>query len=220
MFVEIRRPVTEQDDGLIHHGKQIVIFCKKIVNTMDQQGMTIQEIASQRLLGALEAAEEMLDNQLQAMDKYEEDDYERIRRKRLDALKKSQEMRAKYLAAGHGKYNEAEDQKRFFEELKGSPRAVVHFYRSSTRRCEIVDKHLSILARNHIETKFMRVNAEKFPFVCERLKIWMLPTIVLIKDGKTDHSIIGFDELGGNDNFSTEQLQALLLKYGVVHEQS
>ena len=94
----------------------------------------------------------------------------------------------------------------------------MHFYRPTTRRCEILDKHLGLLARKHMETKFMRVNAEKSPFLCERLGIWMLPTVVIINAGKTEHSIVGFDEMGGNDAFHTEELERLLIKYGNVLE--
>jgi hypothetical protein len=86
-------------------------------------------------------------------------------------------------------------------------------------RCEIVDSHLATLARKHVETRFIKVNAEKSPFLCERLKIWMLPTIVLIKEGRTDHSIVGFEELGGRDSFTTEDLERLLLKHEVILEQ-
>jgi hypothetical protein len=81
------------------------------------------------------------------------------------------------------------DPRSFFDELRAAPRAVVHFYRPSTRRCEIIDKHFYALAAKHIETKFLRVNAEKSPFLVERLHIWMLPTIVCCVGGKTDHSI-------------------------------
>ena len=119
---------------------------------------------------------------------------------------------------GHGEYRELHDEKTFFDALKKSARAVVHFYRPSTRRCEIVDRHLAALARKHVETKFVRVDAEKSPFLAERLKIWMMPTIVLVKEGKTEKSIVGFDELGGSDNFTTEALEALLLKEGVLME--
>ena len=58
----------------------------------------------------------------------------------------------------------------------------------------------------------MRVDAEKSPFLADRLKIRILPTLVLIKDGKTDHSIIGFDEMGGRDDFAPSVLEQLLLK--------
>ena len=95
---------------------------------------------------------------------------------------------------------------------------MVHFYRPTTRRCEIIDKHMFPLARKHIETKFLRVNAEKAPYLTEKLHIWMLPTLVCVKDGKTDHSIVGFDEMGGRDDFTTEALEAVLLSHAAVLE--
>lgn len=179
---------------------------------------TIGDVIGQRLLTALEAEEEKLDAQLDKLEKMDEDELERLRRGRIEQMKKLHSQKSEWLAQGNGEYREITDQKRFFEELKPSHRAVVHFYRSTTRRCEIVDRHLHILARKHIETKFIRVNAEKAPFLCERLNIWMLPTMVLVREGKTDHSIIGFDELGGNDNFQTEDLERLLLKHSIILE--
>ena len=181
---------------------------------------TVGDVVGQRLLGMLEQAEEQLDNQLHELDKIDrdEDQLERLRRARLDQLKKAQSQKAEWAAAGHGEYRECDDQKRFFDELKHSKRAVVHFYRPTTRRCEIVDKHLHLLARRHVETKFMRVNAEKSPFLCERLNIWMMPTIVLIKEGKTEFSIVGFDALGGTDDFSTEALEAFMTSKGALLE--
>jgi len=183
-------------------------------------GGDVGEVMGERLLGMLQTAEEQLDEQLAVLDKMEksEDDMERLRRARLDQLKRQAQQKAAWQAAGHGEYRECHDQKRFFEDLKGSERACVHFYRPTTRRCEILDKHLGLLARKHMETKFMRVNAEKSPFLCERLGIWMLPTVVIINAGKTEHSIVGFDEMGGNDSFHTEELERLLLKYGNVLE--
>jgi hypothetical protein len=137
----------------------------------------------------LEAEEEKLDRKIQDLNDMDEDEVERLRSKRLDQMKKFSKQKAEWLANGHGEYRECDDQKRFFDELRAAPRAVVHFYRPSTRRSEIVDKHFYALAAKHIETKFLRVNAEKSPFLVERLHIWMLPTIVCCVGGKTDHSI-------------------------------
>ena len=63
----------------------------------------------------------------------------------------------------------------------------------------------------------MKVNVEKNPFLVERLRIVMLPTITVIKDGKTDHSIVGFDEFGGTDDFSTTDMEYVLSTYGVIN---
>jgi thioredoxin-like negative regulator of GroEL len=94
---------------------------------------------------------------------------------------------------------------------------VVHFYRGVTPRCEIVDAHFAKLAPAHVETRFVKINAEKNPFLVERLGIILMPSIVLIKDGKTDHTIHGFDEFGGVDDFSTDTVAFVLARHGVLN---
>lgn len=94
---------------------------------------------------------------------------------------------------------------------------IVHFYRGVTPRCEIVDAHFERLAPLHLETRFVKINVEKNPFLAERLNIIVLPTIVLIKNGKTEHSIRGFDEFGGTDDFSTDDVAYVLSTHGVLN---
>jgi hypothetical protein len=50
------------------------------------------------------------------------------------------------------------------QEIKGEERMVVHFYRNSLP-CKAMDQHLALLAAKHMETKFVRVHAEKAPFL-------------------------------------------------------
>ena len=50
------------------------------------------------------------------------------------------------------------------QEMKGEERMVAHFYRSSLP-CQVMDKHLALLAGKHMETKFVKVHAEKAPFL-------------------------------------------------------
>jgi thioredoxin-like negative regulator of GroEL len=56
-----------------------------------------------------------------------------------------------------------------------------------------------------------QINAEKSPFLTERLKVWMLPTLALIRSGKTVDYVVGFQDLGGVDDFPTSVLEARLL---------
>lgn len=93
----------------------------------------------------------------------------------------------------------------FFKEAK-CERFVCHFFRENWP-CKVVDKHLESIAQKHMETKFARIHAEKAPFVTEKLKIWMLPTICICKDGKVIDYIVGFDELGGSDDFPESRLR-------------
>lgn len=50
------------------------------------------------------------------------------------------------------------------QEIKGEERLVCHFYRNSLP-CKVIDQHLAVLAAKHLETKFLRVHAEKAPFL-------------------------------------------------------
>lgn len=77
----------------------------------------------------------------------------------------------------------------------------------SGSRCKILDKHLALLAKKHVETKFIKLNAEKAPFLSERLRIKVIPTLALLLDGKTKDYVVGFTDLGNTDEFSTEMLE-------------
>ena len=41
---------------------------------------------------------------------------------------------------------------------------MCHFYRSS-RPCDSMHRHLALLAAQHLETKFVKLQAEKAPFL-------------------------------------------------------
>ncbi|XP_036158203.1 thioredoxin domain-containing protein 9 isoform X4 [Myotis myotis] len=112
-----------------------------------------------------------------------------------------------WLSKGHGEYREIPSERDFFQEVKESKNVVCHFYRDSTFRCKILDKHLAILSKKHLETKFLKLNVEKAPFLCERLKIKVIPTLALVKDGKTQDYVAGFTDLGNTDDFTTETLE-------------
>lgn len=155
----------------------------------------------------LEKVEEQVDAELSKLNEFEEDDLERLKEKRLEALKKAQKQKQEWLSKGHGEYREIPSEKDFFGEVKESKKVVCHFYRDSTFRCKILDKHLTVLAKKHIETKFLKLNVEKAPFLSERLRIKVIPTLALLIDGKTKDYVVGFTDLGNTDEFSTEILE-------------
>jgi thioredoxin-like negative regulator of GroEL len=55
-----------------------------------------------------------------------------------------------------------------------------------------------------------RINAEKAPFLTNKLRVTVLPTLALFLDGVAVNYIIGFQRLGNEDNFKTETLANLL----------
>lgn len=72
------------------------------------------------------------------------------------------------------------------------------------------------LARNHMETRFVKIDAEKAKFLTDRLKIKVIPTIALIKDSKTIDYIVGFSDLGNTDDFDTEMLEWRIARADVI----
>ncbi len=141
---------------------------------------------------------------------------ENLRRGRLEAMKAAQDQKIQWQKQGHGSYSELADEKDFFDACKKSYHVVCHFYRDSTFRCKIIDKHLEILARNHIECKFVKINAERSKFLSERLRIKIIPSIALIRENKPIDYIVGFTDLGNTDDFDTEVLEWRIARSGII----
>ncbi|KAL8274625.1 hypothetical protein Esti_001454 [Eimeria stiedai] len=59
------------------------------------------------------------------------------------------------------------------------------------------------------------MNAEKAPFFSAKLAIRSLPSVVFFIDGVAVHTLVGFSELGGGDEFETSALAKLMLKHKV-----
>lgn len=92
-----------------------------------------------------------------------------IREQRLKQIKIAQNEKLENLSKGHGQYREIL-QDEFLNEVTGSMKVVCHFYHRDFPRCEIMDHHLQKLSLNHIECKFIKINADKAPFFIEKVK--------------------------------------------------
>ena len=138
-----------------------------------------------------------------------------LREMRLKDMKAKQSQHQENIIQGHGQYNEiSEDQ--FLTTVTKTKFVVVAFYHKDFERCKIMDHHLGIIARSHTETKFCRIDAEKCPFFVSKLQIQMLPTTICFMDGVAFDRIVGFEELGGVDEFPTLLLSRRLVKTGCI----
>nr|XP_039266153.1 thioredoxin domain-containing protein 9-like [Styela clava] len=167
----------------------------------------MEGIIENQVLQAAKAVEEQLDAEINRLDKMDDDDLEKLRERRMQAMKKSQAQRQEWMAKGHGVLGEIPSEKDFFDECKENKLVVCHFYKNTTFRCKILDSHLETLSRKHLETKFIKLDVEKAPFLTQRLRIKVIPTLALVIDGKTKDYIVGFTDLGNCDDFSTEMLE-------------
>lgn len=119
-----------------------------------------------------------------------------IRQKRLRELVKAQSEEAEHRAKGHGEVRTI-SQDEFLTECTSSEFVVVHFFHKEFELCKIMDHHLKIIATNpqHLACKFVRIDAEKAPFFVAKLKIKILPSLIVFKNGKTFERLLGFEGL-------------------------
>ena len=184
------------------------------------------------LLQGTKAQEDNIEAELARYDRLLEDDegLEELRRQRIAQMQKQHSQQQKYRDLGHGTYEElggghdARDVARdFFQASKDSERMIVHFYRPTTRYCDVFHAHLAKLAPKHMETKFVKVNVEGCDvegggasYLVDKLGIVVMPTLLLVKNRQAFHHIRGFDEMGGTEDFSTNTLAFVLGRHGII----
>lgn len=64
------------------------------------------------------------------------------------------------------------------------------------------------------------MDVEKCPFLVEKLAIKILPCLICFKDGVQLDRLVGFEDLGNSDNFTTEQLERRLQSTGTFFSTS
>ncbi|CAO3672493.1 unnamed protein product [Umbelopsis ramanniana] len=148
----------------------------------------------------------------------EEDDHEtsQFRERRFQEIQAEVERRQNMIENDHGAYEEISTEKEVMKLTTTSKYVVVHFFHKDFRRCDIMDKHLRELALEHYQTKFCKINVENAPFLVEKMHIQVLPCVMAFIDGIAQSKLVGFDELGGTDGFSTALLEFKLSNAGVI----
>lgn len=160
--------------------------------------------------------EKQLDDEIERLEQMDSADLEAIRQQRLNEMKQRAKKKHEWLANGHGEYSELDGEKEFFTACNKSENVVCHFYRGGAERCRILDMHLKALAAKHVETRFVKLDAERAPFLTARLKIRVIPTLALVRENKTKDFVVGFTELGNRDDFTTEMLEWRLARSEVI----
>ncbi|RVX16668.1 Thioredoxin domain-containing protein PLP3B [Vitis vinifera] len=140
---------------------------------------------------------------------------ERLHADRIAALKKEAEKRQALKKQGHGEYREVTEAD-FLGEVTGSEKINIVFLLIDLSR--IMDKHLKSLAPRHMDTKFIKLDAENAPFFVTKLGVKTLPCVILFRKGIAVDRLIGFQDMGGKDDFATRTFEALLTKKGIVSE--
>ncbi|KAJ1644900.1 hypothetical protein J3B02_002114 [Coemansia erecta] len=141
---------------------------------------------------------------------------ERFREARMEQMKHEINHVRELRSLGHGEYQEIGKEEDIVKLISRTAKGVVHFTHPSFARCKILDKHLQVLAPHHFETRFVSINIEKCPFLAQKFQIRVLPCLVVVSSGHVADRLVGFEEFGNADGFSTEALERRLAKTGVL----
>ncbi|CAM9702732.1 unnamed protein product [Chrysoparadoxa australica] len=171
---------------------------RKQAAQLKAQKRSVQEAEEAELAAQLEAQRLEEDSDDEYLDGLDNDpELEKIREARLKQLKASHDTKLANLGKGHGQYREVV-QDEFLPEVTGSERVVCHFYHNDFEKCKIMDMHMQRLAQGHVETKFIKINAEKTPFFVQKLQIKVLPCLCIFIDGINTEQVLGFEGLNEN----------------------
>lgn len=173
-------------------------------------------VIQDKVLEVTKTIEKQIDAAIEKIDNMDLNDLEQLRKQRLQELKSHQNRKHAWLQSGHGSYDQLAEEKMFFDIVKKSDNVIVHFFTPTNTRSPILDKHLKILAPKHLETKFVSLNAEKCPFLAERLHVKTIPTLVCIQNSIMIDKVVGFTSLGNRDDFTTEVLEWRLAQNQVI----
>lgn len=146
----------------------------------------------------------------------EDSSLDAFRERRLQQLHEEYSRARAMKAAGSGGYDELHDEKTLMDLTTSTKNCIVHFFHSDFRRCKIMDGHLETLAPMHAESRFIRIDVDKAPFLVERLAVRVLPCVLSFVDGKSVGRIEGFERMGNTDGFRTVRLEEVLVEFGVL----
>ena len=154
------------------------------------------------------------------LDDDDDDELQALRKARIEELKREHNQRAEHVSLGHGSLRTI-TQDEFLPECTGTSRfVVVHYYHDDFERCKIMDYHLRLIAPEHIEAKFVRIDASKSPFFVSKLRIQTLPSLFVFDMGREIGRLTGFEGLALNpnkpDEWHTGRLQEWLSSTGAI----
>ncbi|ORZ09560.1 thioredoxin-like protein [Absidia repens] len=152
------------------------------------------------------------------LEREDDDAMASIREQRIREIQSELERRQIIQDSNHGIYTEIENEKEFMTTTTKEKYMVGHFYHKDFRRCKIMDTHLEQLADKFPDTRFVKISVENAPFLVEKLQVRVLPCVMGWVDGYIKTKLVGFDDLGNTDDFTTNMLELQLSNAGVVRK--
>lgn len=131
-------------------------------------------------------------------DDSDDDELAKLRAARAAVVKKEAARQGEYKSKQHGSYREI-GQDDFFStvvgEKGGSEHVALHFCHKDFERCTIMDARMQEACQLMMNVRFCKIDVEKSPFLVERLKVNVLPCVVLFSKDIAVDRILGFEGL-------------------------
>jgi len=122
-----------------------------------------------------------------------------LRKLRLAQMKGKANARQAWLAKGHGKYVQLEQESSFLEQLPQHERVVCALAQPGSLDGEMLHGHMRALCRVHVETYFCWLDPERAPVMMGMVDVGRLPVLLLCRDGKVVDKLHDLDR-----SFTTE----------------
>ena len=108
-------------------------------------------------------------------------------------------------------------EKEFFEGViqreGGNRQTVIHLFKDSFQTCQIVNQLIESIALKTGGITFVRINAEKAPFLVQKFEITMLPSLLFFRDESVIDRIVGLDNFGGTEISEDVLLEAIRSRF-------
>lgn len=158
------------------------------------------------------------------LESIENDEISSYREQRLAQLKKEFgkiDRAAETLGDELGSVIFTDDEKELMGIVTRADISVVHFYQPTFPKCKVMNEKLAIVAEKHVLVTVLAVQAEKTPFLVSKLKIKVLPFVVVYKKGQEITRILGFEGIGPDPGAITvEALEQRLYQCGAINRKT
>ncbi|WVR07828.1 hypothetical protein IAU60_004871 [Kwoniella sp. DSM 27419] len=138
------------------------------------------------------------------------------RERRLEALNREVRKMKDLRETEYGRVITYTDEKALIERMSKEKYCLLNFVHPDFARCAIMDERLKELATFHTHTLFLRAQVSDVPFLVTKMGVQVLPCVLAFVDGKAVDRLIGFEELGQTDRFTSKTLEFRLKQSGVL----
>ncbi|WWC64416.1 uncharacterized protein I303_107026 [Kwoniella dejecticola CBS 10117] len=143
-------------------------------------------------------------------------DFASDRDRRIEALQREIKQVKNLKESDNGRVVTFVEEKLLIERMSKERYVLLHFFHNDFSRCKIMDQKLSELAPQYPHTLFLRASVSDIPFLVSKMAVQVLPCVMCFVDGKAVDRLIGFEELGDSDQFTSKVLEFRLKQSGVL----